>query len=71
MATFYGKGGTKMENEMKTGMTNIRPAEIHAVKNTGKTTIKSNTCRSESSGSGHCQDAATDCNKSSSGFYIN
>jgi quercetin dioxygenase-like cupin family protein len=39
-ATFYGKDGTKMENEMKTGMIMIRPAEAHSVKNTGKTTIK-------------------------------
>jgi quercetin dioxygenase-like cupin family protein len=39
-ATFYGKDGTKMENEMKTGTINIRPGELHSVKNTGKTTIK-------------------------------
>ena len=39
-ATFYGNDGTKMENEMKTGTTAIRPAEVHSVKNTGKTTIK-------------------------------
>jgi quercetin dioxygenase-like cupin family protein len=40
IATFYGKDGTKTVNEMKTGMENIRPNEFHAVKNTGKTTVK-------------------------------
>jgi quercetin dioxygenase-like cupin family protein len=41
MAAFYGKDGTKLgEDEMKTGMINIRPGEAHSVKNTGKTTIK-------------------------------
>jgi len=39
-AAFYTKDGAKMVNEMKTGMTNIRPAEFHSVKNVGKTTIK-------------------------------
>ena len=40
-ATFYGKDGTKLvEDEMKTGTINIRPGEVHSVKNTGKTTIK-------------------------------
>lgn len=40
-AAFYGKDGTKMvEDEMKTGTINIRPGEIHSVKNTGRTTIK-------------------------------
>jgi len=40
MATFYGKDGTKMENEMKKGDIQIRPMEAHSVKNTGKTDLK-------------------------------
>lgn len=39
-ATFYGKDGTKMENEMKTGDIMINAGEVHSVKNTGKTNIK-------------------------------
>jgi quercetin dioxygenase-like cupin family protein len=39
-AEFIGKDGQKMTNEMKTGMANIRPSEVHSVKNIGKTTIK-------------------------------
>ena len=39
-ATFYGKDGSKMENEMKTGTILIKPGEFHSVKNTGKTTLK-------------------------------
>ncbi|WP_276503272.1 cupin domain-containing protein [Terrimonas pollutisoli] len=37
---FYGKDGTKMENEMKTGTSLVRPGEVHSVKNAGKTTLK-------------------------------
>jgi quercetin dioxygenase-like cupin family protein len=39
-ATFYGKDGTKMVNEMKTGVIMVRAGEVHSVKNTGKTNIK-------------------------------
>ena len=39
-ATFYGKDGLKMENEMKTGTIMVRHGEFHSVKNTGKTTLK-------------------------------
>ncbi|MDP4251304.1 MAG: cupin domain-containing protein [Bacteroidota bacterium] len=39
-AEFTGKDGKKMINEMKTGAENIRSAEVHRVKNTGKKTIK-------------------------------
>jgi len=39
-AEFTGKDGKKMINEMKSGGGNIRPQEVHSVKNTGKTTIK-------------------------------
>ena len=37
---FTGKDGKKMVTELKTGMTSVRPAESHSVKNTGKTTLK-------------------------------
>ena len=39
-ATFYGKDGAKMENELKTGTILVRPGEFHSVKNTGTTTLK-------------------------------
>ena len=38
-ATFYGKDGSKMVNEMKQGMTLVNPGEWHSVKNNGKTNI--------------------------------
>ena len=38
--TFYGKDGTKRENTMKAGTILVRPAEVHSVKNTGKTPVK-------------------------------
>ncbi len=37
---FYAKDGSRMVNEMKTGSFNIRPADVHSVKNIGKTTVK-------------------------------
>ena len=37
---FIGKDGSKMDAEMKSADENIRPAEIHSVKNTGKTEVK-------------------------------
>jgi len=37
---FIGKDGSKMNSEMKSGDENIRPAEVHSVKNTGKTEVK-------------------------------
>lgn len=39
-ATFYGKDGAKMENELKKGTIMIKPGEFHSVKNTGKTDLK-------------------------------
>lgn len=39
-AEFIGKDGGKMSSEMKSGMENIRPGEVHSVKNAGKTTLK-------------------------------
>lgn len=38
--TFYAKDGTKRENTMKAGTIMVRPAEVHSVKNTGKTPVK-------------------------------
>jgi quercetin dioxygenase-like cupin family protein len=37
---FIGKDGNKMSTEMKSSDENIRPAEVHSVKNTGKTEVK-------------------------------
>ena len=39
-AEFTGKDGAKMVNNMKSGMENIRGAEVHSVKNVGKTPVK-------------------------------
>lgn len=39
-ATFYGKDGSKTDVTMPTGMATIKAAEVHSVKNTGKTPIK-------------------------------
>lgn len=39
-AEFTGSDGKKQTVELKTGMSQIGPAESHAVKNTGKTTVK-------------------------------
>jgi quercetin dioxygenase-like cupin family protein len=39
-ATFTGKDGKATEIELKTGMSAVRPAEDHSVKNTGKSTMK-------------------------------
>jgi quercetin dioxygenase-like cupin family protein len=38
--SFTGKDGNTMATEMKTGMENIRAAEVHGVKNIGKTEVK-------------------------------
>jgi quercetin dioxygenase-like cupin family protein len=37
---FIGKDGSKMDAEMKSADENIRAAEVHSVKNTGKTEVK-------------------------------
>jgi quercetin dioxygenase-like cupin family protein len=37
---FIGKDGNKMDAEMKSAGENIRAAEVHSVKNTGKTEVK-------------------------------
>ncbi len=38
-STFYMKDGSKMEGSMSSGMSAIRPAESHGVKNTGNTPV--------------------------------
>jgi len=38
-STFYMKDGSKMESTMSSGMSAIRPAETHSVKNTGNTPV--------------------------------
>jgi quercetin dioxygenase-like cupin family protein len=39
-AEFTGKDGKKVKEELKTGMSDIVPADTHSVKNIGKTTVK-------------------------------
>lgn len=68
-ATFYGKDGTSMTNEMKTGMINIRPGELHSVKNTGKTTIKVILVEVNRPAQTISQDAATDATKVAGVMY--
>ena len=69
MATFYGKDGTKMENEMKTGTINIRSGEVHSVKNTGKTTIKVLLVETTRPMQITSPDAATDATKVAGALY--
>ena len=68
-ATFYGKDGAKMVNEMKTGMTMVRPGEYHSVKNTGKTTIKVMLVEVNRTGQMTSTDAAMDATKVSPELY--
>jgi quercetin dioxygenase-like cupin family protein len=68
-ATFYGKDGTKMESTMKTGVVNIRAAEFHSVKNTGKTTLKVILVEVNRSKEINSQDAATDATKVAPDLY--
>ena len=68
-ATFYGKDGNKMENEMKTGTINVRSGEQHAVKNTGKTTLKVILFEVSRPMQTTSQDAATDATKVAGGLY--
>jgi quercetin dioxygenase-like cupin family protein len=68
-ATFYGKDGTKMASEMKTGTINVRPGEVHSVKNTGKTTIKVILVEVSRPAQITSQDAATDATKVASAMY--
>jgi quercetin dioxygenase-like cupin family protein len=68
-AAFYGKDGTKMDNVMKTGMENIRPAEFHSVKNIGKTTIKVLLVEVNRPQGTSSRDAATDPTKVAANLY--
>jgi quercetin dioxygenase-like cupin family protein len=68
-ATFYGKDGSSMKNEMKTGSVNIRGGEIHSVKNTGKTTIKVILVEVNRPAQTTSQDAALDATKVASAMY--
>jgi quercetin dioxygenase-like cupin family protein len=69
MATFYGKDGTGMASEMKTGMINIRPAEVHSVKNTGKTTVSVILVEVSRPAQTISPDAATDATKVEPAMY--
>jgi quercetin dioxygenase-like cupin family protein len=68
-ATFYGKDGASMKNEMKTGTVNIRPAEVHSVKNSGKTTVKVILVEVNRPSQTTSQDAALDATKVASAMY--
>lgn len=62
-ATFYGKDGSKMENEMKSGLTMIKLGEFHSVKNSGKTNIHVVLVEVNRTGQATSPDAATDATK--------
>jgi quercetin dioxygenase-like cupin family protein len=68
-AAFYSKEGKQGENEMKTGSVNIRPAEVHSVKNVGKTTIKVLMVETNRPAGNTPHDAATDPTKVAGSFY--
>ena len=68
-ATFYAKDGSKMDNEMKAGITMIRPGEWHSVKNNGKTNIHVMLVEVNRSGQNGTNDAATDATKVSPDLY--
>ena len=68
-ATFYAKDGSKMENEMKTGMIMTRPGEFHSVKNTGKTDIKVILFEVNRKGPITTPDANTDATKAAPEVY--
>ena len=69
MAQFTEKDGSKSEREMKSGMANIRAAEVHSVKNTGKTTIKVLLVEVNRPKETTSQDAAMDATKVSPDLY--
>ena len=68
-ATFFGKDGSKVENEMKTGTAFIRGAETHSVKNTGKTPLKVLLVEVSRPAQTAAIDAASDATKVSPGLY--
>ena len=67
--TFYAKDGSKMENVMSSGMTLIKPAEFHSVKNTGKTPIKVMLVEVNRAGAMSTPDASLDATKVSPELY--
>jgi len=69
MAQFTEKDGSKGEREMKPGMANIRAAEVHSVKNTGKTTVKVLLVEVNRPKETTSQDAAMDATKVSPDLY--
>ena len=68
-AAFYGKEGTRTVSEMKTGMVNIRPEEVHSVKNTGKTTVRVLLVEVNRPRGTISQDASMDPTKVAAGLY--
>ena len=68
-ATFYGKDGSKTESEMKTGTSYVRGAEVHSVKNTGKTPVKVILVEVSRPAQTTAIDAASDATKGSAGLY--
>ena len=68
-AEFTLKDGSKANVELKTGISNIRAAEAHRVKNTGKTAIKVLLVEVSRKGNAATPDAATDAAKVSPDLY--
>jgi quercetin dioxygenase-like cupin family protein len=68
-AEFTDKDGKKTVNDMKTGSYNIKAAETHSVKNTGKTTIKVIMLETSRKPGLVATDAAMDATKAASAFY--
>lgn len=68
-AAFYAKDGTKMDAEMKTGTVLIHPAEMHSVKNTGKSAIKVILFEVTRPMGSVAMDAAMDATKVAGGLY--
>ncbi len=68
-ATFYSKDGKSMVNEMKPGMSMVRPGEWHSVKNTGKTDIHVILVEVNRKGAITAPDPATDATKVSGDLY--
>ena len=68
-ATFYAKDGSKMVNEMKQGMTLVKPGEWHSVKNNGKTNIHVMLVEVNRSGPITTPDAKMDATKVSPTLY--
>jgi quercetin dioxygenase-like cupin family protein len=68
-ADFYGKDGKKNSSDMKSGMATIRAAEVHSVKNTGKTTLKALLVEVNRPGGTVSGDAAMDATKVAPDLY--